>query len=207
MMNLDNYYLHATGGLLGRYNSNNSIVSILKDNKIKCKKDLGIMGGLHKPDEICLINPAEHRSDKEGMESAFENFALYSPTLVFTKDFHVEKPPLIATPELCSGDTNLYDEVRYKGELSLEKLEFITFPIWNPNYVSTAQIIIEGNIYLRCLNIFKENISIIQNEYGYSVKNIFNGEDIKLEDIDQSRNSIYKTLHLWRRGRYHDGFR
>ena len=91
MMNLDNYYLHATGGVLGQYNSEQKILNILDDGKISVAKEKKY--NQSPLQSVCLIDIRKHDPrSRSNFSSAFDLFALYSPCLLFSRDLVVNIP-------------------------------------------------------------------------------------------------------------------
>lgn len=189
MMNLENYYIHATGGFWGTKNDQNKIIDILKDGKIK-------FTGVNKnhnesPDHlICLCDttkPVLYKNKEDKYLSSFEQFVLYSPSLILSRNFEVMVPKY-QEAEDQKEVADCYDEVRCDKEISLEHLKFITFPL----FLEDREKALSNRDKLANLNIFKENISIIlENFKTIPVKNIYTGKDITIEDIDR-QIEIYK---------------
>ena len=196
MMDLDNYYLHATGGFKGEYNKRNRIIDILQDNKINTKfYQKNYQFSPNK--EICLCDPSiKENTEDIALTSSFKSFVLYSPTLVFTKDIDVFTPIF----GIDKGMADMYDEVRHKGNLSLEHLEFITFPIW-PTHVKVAM---SRASRVDDLRIFKENIEVIESNYNIPIRNIYTGKKIDSSDVERTIKYYIKHYNM---GWNYDKFR
>ena len=187
MMNLDNYYLHATGGYRGNMNEENKIIDILREGKVTNTNKNYYKSPT---DKICLCDttrPVVYIDQSDiPIASSFENFVLYTPSLVFSRNFSVEIPEY-AHWTFSPDISDCYDEVRYHGELSLEHLSFITFPIWPVNRL-TVQLSYKSK--MKNLEIFKENIEVIQKKFHtVPIKDIYTGKNLTSEAIE-------KHMHL-----------
>ena len=188
LMNLDNYYIHATGGILGQTNDENRIIKILEDGKILVNKNKGKNRNyINSPAEyVCLVDTRRHNPySKSRFLSAFDFFVLYSPCLLFSRDLEIHIPRL--SHDKGKGDmvADMEAEVRYKGDLSLDKLQAITFPIHSAyedlrigGRTNTSQ-----DRKIRHLEIFKNKIEFIENNFSnipvldlYSGRTITSGE-------------------------------
>lgn len=182
-MNLDNYYIHATGGYKGDMNAENKIIDILREGKVTNTNKNYYKSPTNK---ICLCDTTRpmvyiDQSDKP-IASSFKNFVLYAPSLVFSKNFPVEIPKY-AHWTFSQDVSDCYDEVRYHGELSLDHLSFVTFPIWPINGLT---VYLSHERKIRNLEIFKENIEIIQKDFKtVPIKDIYTGKNITVEDVER----------------------
>lgn len=184
MMNLDNYYLHATGHYEGKANRANNIIDILYGNYIlpSCSFD-----------EICLCDTTKKQKSIHGIQlkSAFIHYVEKSPTLCLNRQIKVFTPRRAITPNYDKKITDLYDEVRTKKPISLDHLELITFPIWPVHYnlQYDENIIfwgIDNSWKIKNLNIFRKNIELIKKEFSMiQVKDLYSGEDLTLDFIDE----------------------
>ncbi len=183
VLNLGSYYLHATGGIFGCENEENAIVDILKSHTIKTNESLGKgnIYALQHDDDICLCDMTKEDPHIGNLTSSFLTYALYSPTLVLSRDLKVYQPKLMEVTEPIKGTTNLYDEVRHQGDISLEHLQFITFPVfWNQNKIQN-------------LEIFKENIRVLEQEFKeVPIKDIFTGKTLTTEQLEKQIKKISK---------------
>ncbi len=190
MMNLDNYYIHATGGFRGITNNENKILNILEDGKIKT--DGRVKSDEKSPDHLtCLCDTTRPwiRVGIYSLFSSFEEFVLYSPSLVLSRDFEVIIPKYGTEPTEEIAD--MYDEVRCDKEISLEHLKFITFPLFPENRARA----LSNEEKLTDLQNFKENISVISREFKtIPVKNIYTGKDITTDDVDRQIEIYEKKL-------------
>ncbi len=185
MMNLDNYYLHATGGILGGKLEKNYIMNILADGVIKTRKERGTTGKVYNyDDELCLWDPRIKLSGIKRLLyfSSINNFIIEGPCLVLSRNINTFKPTTISCfqtrrlPRAIVGKTDIYDEVRHQGNISLEYLEFITFPIEKPKKI----IIYRDELY-----IYKEEIKLLKESFpDIKIKDIFTGNDLTEESID-----------------------
>ncbi len=185
MMNLDKYYLHATGGYKGTKNDENKILNILLEGKVKGEEENKnyYKSPIHK---VCLCDttkpivydPIYHVE----LLSAFKGFVLCSPSLAFSRDLQVETPDY-KLYTFYENESDMYDEVRYNGELSLEQLEFISFPIW-PIHRLTVDL--TNSRKLHYLEIFKQNLQVISTQYSLiETKDIYTGNTITVDDIEK----------------------
>lgn len=195
VMNLDNCYIHATGGYRGIYNDQNKIIDILADGKIKINEitknyDSSPLG------KVCLCDVRRLiLRPKRVYTSSFYNFVCCSPALIFNRDLDVSIPQYVKLPIEIEKDkenmSDMYDEVRYTGDLSLEKLKFITFPIWTENEIEKLHL----DIYrvTSSLHIFKNTFKyVMQNYTNISMKNLFTGEELKEEHFDKIKTFAKK---------------
>lgn len=185
MMNFDNYYIHATGGSFGKYNYKNTIIQILRDGKIKANASHNYE---RSPDnKICLCDPSKkiiYNCWGLSLISSFDEFVLYSPSLIFSKDLQVEVPEYLLDEQYDDIEkADCYDEVRYKGDLSLEHLKFITFPLFNFTEDKEAM---REKLRIKQLKIFQQNIQVITKEFpNILMKDIVTGEDLNCAVIDK----------------------
>ena len=133
MLNLKNYYLYGTSGIDGMFIAEGNILKILREGKIKTRKSLDLHWyACNREDEICLVDPQIKVSKFNLNNSAFNMFVKQGPSLVLSRDIPgIYKPEVITNnPRQCIqlNATNLLDEVRHKGNISLKYLEFITVP-------------------------------------------------------------------------------
>lgn len=187
MINLNNYYIHATGGYRGDFNSENTIIDILRDGKIKAN---GIRKNyeLSPMNQVCLCDTTRPLVDGKELLSAYDDFVLYSPCLLFSKDLDVKIPEYDVYDSNRCWDLNkadMYDEVRYDGDLSLEKLQLITFPIKYEKKLCPAEQT-ELYFFIEELNIYKENIKIIEKDYKtIPIKDIYTSKNITTDDLNR----------------------
>lgn len=193
-MNLDNYYLHATGGFRGNCNYKNKILKVLEDNKVKItEQNRNYQHSAMNQISLCDTTRPITKGEISGncLFSSFKEFALYSPSLIFSKDIDVIIPKYENFHIIRKKDySDCYDEVRHIGELLLEELKFITFPLWPLEEKNAFSI--KERIYN--LTIFKENISVISEKYQtIAVKDIYTGNDITVNDVDR-QIEIYQKI-------------
>lgn len=193
MMNLDNYYIHATGGFWGKYNCENHILTILADQKVRSKEIKKNYKG-SPINQVCLCDPTRkdviHLDGKGTLISSFEHFVLYSPSLLFSRDLDVVIPQYDLPG--CGEVADMYDEVRYNGDLSLEKLEGIIYPLW-PDTQGSYICMKDKKTYN--LEIFQQEIFVIRNHFkNIPVKDIFTGKDITEEDVKNQIHAYQKTI-------------
>lgn len=184
-MNLDNYYLYATEGFRGDTRNKHNILSILKDKEIKTRESLGLVKKVYnRNNEICLCDVTLSQDKKENIEytSAFEEFVLYGPTLVLSKNIKVYQPQLLETKKAKFPNTDMYDEVRHIGNISLENLEFIVYPIYRQQFSNTIGY---GKIlHSEYLKYFYEELKVIKKmQKKIIVKDIYTGENITPSDV------------------------
>lgn len=192
MMNLDNYYIHATGGFWGKYNCENHILTILADQKVKAQEIKKNYKG-SPINQVCLCDPTRkdpmHINGKGSLISSFEHFVLYSPSLLFSRDLEVVVPQYDLPG--CGEVADMYDEVRYNGDLSLGKLEGIIYPLWpdeQANYISIQ------NQKIYNLEIFKQEIFVIQNYFkNIPVKDVYTGKEITEEVVERKIRDYQKA--------------
>ncbi len=206
MMNLDNYYLHATGSYEGVYNGLDDILLVLKEGKLLTRIDRQISTnlGLNNDNELCFCDPSKKKNN-ESLVSSFSRYIERSPALVFPKSFEVFTPKQI-NPEDCQdqkGTTDLYDEVRHIGSISLENLKFVTFPIWPidyiPEYDDEDLEEFDNQSKLKQLNIFFDNIAIIESEFKtVKMKDIYTGIDLNTSYVKEKIKIYEKELNMRR---------
>lgn len=188
-MNLNDYYLHATGGYLGMDNEDNIIIEILKSGKILTPESRNQRSlTLSYDNEICLCDP---RKNTEKIEySSFVLYPMCGPTLVLDREIEVYTPDFNA--DYTKGSTDLYDEVRCKGDISLSHLKFITFPIFDSlTKTPKKNTAISSPAKLEYLNIFEENIKIIENDFSFvPVKDIYTGKTITAGEVRQKLKTL-----------------
>lgn len=183
-MELKNYYLHATGGYKGLKNDENKIIQILDAGKVKSTEETK---NYHKSpkNKVCLCDPTKpivyDPIYHVELLSSFKGFVLCSPSLVFSRNLQVETPEY-KLYTFYENESDMYDEVRYNGELSLEQLEFITFPLW-PIHKLTVEL--TNSTKLRYLEMFKQNLQVISKQYQIETKDIYTGNTITVDDIDK----------------------
>ena len=190
VMNLDDYYLHATGGGYGIANDKCRILDILEEGKIKAKCDKNYSQSPNTKICLCDTTKPELSIDSIALFSSFKIFVCYSPSLVLNRNLQVETP-IYCREILFDSEqerkADMYDEVRVDNEISLDHLEFITFPIWtnkSPNKETIKQ-----------LNIFKQNIDVISKEYKkIPIKDLYTGKDITTDDVDRQIEIYQKRL-------------
>ncbi len=195
MMNLDNYYIHATGGFWGTKNKENKIIDILRDGKISVNS----INKNHKesPDnQICFCDttrPVLYKNKNNAYLSSFEHFVLYSPSLILSRDFDVIIPEYGDNNEEegKKGLADCYDEVRYDKDLSLEHLKFITFPL----LLEDRKKVLSDENKMSNLKVFKKNILVISKEFKtIPIKDIYTGHDITVEDIEKQIEIYQKKV-------------
>lgn len=206
MMDVDNFYLHATGGILGRHIEKNCIINILTDGEIKTRENTGIKAkSLNQDNELCLWDP---KIKFKGINkflylSSINNFITEGPCLVLSRDINTFRPTVKVIikkeeKETCIGITDIYDEVRHQGNIPLDYLEFIAFPIEKPKKMRT---------YRDELFIYKKEISLIKRNFpDIKVKDIFTGNDLneesitnKIEELEQKQYRKMVLHSLFRR--------
>lgn len=133
-LNLENCYLHSTGGNHGIYNKKNLILTIVRHGAIDPNFQENPIIYLSDPNKKEII------SEKKRLSSCFKNYVEKSPTICLDRDLEVKEPNYTYTYR-GGNDTFLYDEVRHKGKINIDKFKLITFPIWPIGY----ELI--GNIY------------------------------------------------------------
>lgn len=198
MMKLDQYYIHATGGYKGINNDKNNIIKILHDGKIKAD-------GIEKNCEdspkncICLCDvtrPVIQGSAGYSLASSYKDFVLYSPSLLFSRDLEVQIPKYDNYhPHNWDPNTaDMYDEVQYFGELSLDKLQLITFPV---KYSKELYPSHDSGLYffISDLMLYRDNIQSIEKDYNtIPIKDIYTGQIIHSSDIDQEIEDCKKRM-------------
>lgn len=184
MMNLDNYYIYATGGYYGKVIYRHGILNIMKDGEIKTRESLDYDGrGYNRNDEICLCDVTlnQEKKGKIEYESAFESFVLKGPSLVLSKKIEVYQPQLLEKKQAKFTHTDMYDEVRHIGNISLDYLEFITYPIKVPTKEMNSS---EKIIRLENLKYFSKELAIIRRKHkNILIKDIYTGENITSKDV------------------------
>lgn len=199
-MNLDNYYLHAIGGWLGygytKYYKSDKLINILREGKLKADGQ-NRNHSLSPINEICLCDPAKkirYKENGERVESAFEEFVLCSPSFVFSKDLDVYVPQFESAETRKDRTKAEYDEVRYRGKLSLEKLEFIAYPLWEwyEGMIGEAD---KRNKCLNDLSLCFQNLDILEKEFEtIKVKDIFTGETVNKDLVRKKWATFQRTL-------------
>lgn len=186
ILNLEPYYLHATGGMFGCENEENAIIDILRSHTIKTNESLKEENkyALQNDDDVCLCDMAKTDPHIEKITSSFITYVLYSPTLVLSRNIEVYQPELMEITEPIKGTTNLYDEVRHQGDISLDHLQFITFPIfWQQDRATDQKI--------ENLEIFKENMEVLEHEFReIPVKDIFTGKILTTKQVESQIKKI-----------------
>lgn len=175
-MNLDNYYLHATGGYYGQYNSKNRIIQILEDESIKpgIEKNYG-MSPINK---VCLCDPSLYQKVITTANFSFDSFVLYSPTIVLSRNLSVLPSNMHA------------DEVRHFGNISIENFKFITFPLWPEDTRLKKDFNVVEN-----LKIFKSNILTITKDFNtIPIKDIYTGKNITADEVERQIEVFQKKL-------------
>ena len=194
MINLDNYYLHATAGALGKTAVNQSIIGILKDREIRTKEDRGYTAIKYSRDnELCFFDPSIKRTGIKKLfyYSALELYAYHGPCLVINKTFDTYRPKLVTiykkeTETNIIGTTNIYDEVRYKGNISLDNLEYITFPLYTPKDFKENNIVPIEHLeeFLKTMKVLEQNFPNVL------VKDLFTGSIITSEEVDKKIDDL-----------------
>ena len=184
-MELKNYYLHATGGYKGLKNDENKIIQILDAGKVKTTDENKNYDKSPK-NKVCLCDPTKpivyDPIYHVELLSSFKGFVLCSPSLAFSRNLQVETPEY-KLYTFYENESDMYDEVRYNGELSLEQLEFIAFPLW-PIHRLTVDL--NKSTKLCYLEIFKQNVQMISKQYqSIETRDIYTGNTITVEDIDK----------------------
>ncbi len=177
MMNLDNYYIHATGGCWGEFNDHCNLLKILVDGKIR---STGITNNYKTSSKYknhtYLCDPQKSKTPVGNHICSFDEFVLYSPSLVFSRDLPVK----YIGPSKNSNDE--YDEVLYDGDLSLDKLQFITFPLWPKKY---DDIMMTDEDKIKNLELFRDHLVILAHEFKtIKTKDIFTGKDITPKEVN-----------------------
>lgn len=203
-MNLDNYYLHATGSYEGNYNGLDDILLVLKDKKLLTRADRQIRVDLamNHDNELCFCDPSKKKKN-ESLISSFSRYIERSPALVLPKNFEVFTPQQFSLDDCCDkrGVTDLYDEVRHIGSISLENLEFVTFPIWPidyiPDYDDKELKSFDNQSKLRHLNIFLDNIKAIEKDFKtVKMKDIYTGIDLDSSYVKEQINVYEKKIKI-----------
>lgn len=191
MMNLDNYYLHSTGSYEGIENFSDNIIKILT-----CKR---IQAEFH--NKVCLCDPTKREVVIDGLKSrsAFIHYAEKSPTLCLNRKIKVQTPTLDVQVNASIGITDLYDEVRHEGDISLKHLELITFPIWpldyNLQYDKAGVPNVDVLWKIKNLNIFRDNIEMIKEEFStIKIKDLYSGVDLTTDFVDERIKQFTKTI-------------
>lgn len=203
MMNLDNYYLHATGGYEGYDNHLNEILLVLRDKKLLTREDrqANINFGCNNNNELCFCDPTKKNNSNLSLVSSFSRYIERSPALVFPKDLDIFVPKKCSEEDCWNntGVTDLYDEVRHIGSISLEKIEFVTFPIWPidyiPDYDDVHLNIFNTKSKLWHLNIFLDNIIEIEKDFKtIKMKDIYTGVALDSSYVKEQIKVYKKTL-------------
>ncbi len=181
MMNLNKYYLYATGGYKGEVIYRHSILQIIEDHEIKTKEILDYVGkSYNRSDEICLCDVTLNQDKKGKIEyaSAFENFVLKGSSLVLSRNLEVYQPQLLQTTKVKYPATDMYDEVRHIQDISLDGLEFITYPIYKGTDAYKYKFEIQK------LEYFYKELVVIKRKYSHIlVKDIYTEENITPKDV------------------------
>lgn len=200
MMNLDNYYMHATGGYDGEFNYKNRIIDILREGKVKASEISKNYDGISPRDSICLCDttrPVVYDRNGDTLFSSYEHFILNSPSLLFSRDLKIKIPEYdnyYETQAWNSNKSDCYDEVRYYGDLTLEKLKVITFPIFKEKTDEQSDKY-EEMYKIQELQIFRENINIISKEFSLiQIKDIYTGKNITVNDVDRQIEVYQKKI-------------
>ena len=208
MFNLKNYYIYGTSGLNGSRIMNSKIIEILRDGEIKTRESLGLSSAMCNYDnEICLVDPSIKVKGFKRFKylSAFESFAIRGPSIVLSRDIDNIYRPVIRSRnyDSCKKEhsTDMLDEVRHVGNISLTNLEFITVPLkapfklrlYNCDYIERLK---------DCLPLVKQ----IEEEFPkVKIRDIYTGipvtnseiiERIKKEESQQNK-SLIKTLFYY----------
>lgn len=192
-LNLNDYYFHATGGPRGFYNKEHRILQILADGEIKTNESMRIHGDeMNKDNEICLIDNRKtinNCNDSRKYQNALGYFCADAPTIVIDRNISVYEPPACLTSEIGiyrKGESIMFNEVRHEGNISIDHLKFLFFPISLEKHpffrYSLQQQIMK-------LNIFKYDISVILENY----KNI---KIFDLYDLDTEVTEDYVTSKI-----------
>lgn len=131
---LNNFYIHSIIG--PKKYTLKKLDSILNSGCIKSRslqnvKDDGF--GYHRFDDICLTDPTKSKIDHT--YSAFDLFISNSISLILSKDIKVYRPIVKPKREISSREkviglcTNIYDEVRTRDYIGLEKVKGIIVPV------------------------------------------------------------------------------
>lgn len=192
MMNLDNYYMHSTGSYEGFNNNKNWVIDILNCQSIH---------PLFFHNKVCLCDTTKEEIILDGvkLKSAFIHYVEKSPTLCLNRNIKIFTPVLDVTVNYEKQITDLYDEVRHKGNISLEHLEMITFPIWPLDYDLQFDKDLTSNMSvlwkLKNLNIFRDNIEMIKEEFStIKVKDLYSGVDLTTDFIDERIKQFTKEI-------------
>ena len=200
MNRLKDCYLYGTDEIHGDGFENSAIISILKDGEIKTRENLGIKLGIscNKDNEICLIDPRKKRKGIKQLScrSAFRLYVLYGATLVLDRNIETFNPPVKNYPNeqeaKIMGVTDLYDEVRHSGDISLDHLQGILYPI------SMYRLFVH-NIFSyesRIVHMYEEIEFIKENFPEIEIKDTFTGKKIDIvktkKKIDKIKNKVTK---------------
>ena len=178
MINLDNYYLHATGGFHGNKNSAYALIEILKTGKISTDDSIIRNYNISPKKEICLCDPRVKSPDIiPTYLSSFDHFVLYSPTILLPRSIKIYQPYFSEE----NGETDMLDEVRCKEDITMDKFQGIVFPI-NREEVKQHEIskeIKDLKIYRYCIEFLNQNYSELPK------KDIFTGENVTVEMVNE----------------------
>lgn len=188
-MNRSKYYIHATGGYLGLYNSHKNILKILRSGEIKSFDDKG----------VCLCDPTKSSHVTNDLKSSYKLFVMWGPAIFLNKNINVQEPTYGDNINSFTQETDLCDEVISYDNISLEKIEFITFPIPNDYFLKkvifkdpyTGRLFIRD--YIKELSTYKEIIENIKKKYpNIPIKNLYTGKYIDDCELIKARISILK---------------
>lgn len=187
-MKLKDYYLHGTAGIYGKYYKLHTILLVLKDQELRTRKSMGddAPNPFFNNDEICLCDPRIKLNyfNKDKFFSAYKVFIERAPSLVLRRDLEVFRPEIITKKDKeYIGSSNMYDEVRHKGNIPMSYLEAITYPI------STEEDTDK-------LDTFGDQILYIENRYpNIPLIDLSTGEPIDLETVKKRKEKVYQKKY------------
>ncbi len=184
MMNLDNYYLHATGGYHGNKNNAHALIDIFKLGKISKDNTYNYNYDRSPVNEICLCDP--RIKSIPSYLSSFEHFVLYSPSILVSRDIEVYTPYFTEEETNDNSVSDMLDEVRCKSDIFMSNFKGIIFPIERKDFSS-----VNINDEISNLCIYRECIEFLENNYSMIPRyDTFTLEPITIEQI----NNKIKTL-------------
>ena len=197
MNRLKDCYLYGTTEIWGTGLEKSAITNILKNGEIKTRESLGkeSLNSCNNDNEICLIDLRKKRIKQIKCYSAFRLYALYGATLVLDRNIETFNPTItgnLSDETARMGFTDLYDEVRHSGDISLEHLQGILYPLsmyrlFVPNIFSYES---------RMVHMYEEIEFIKENFPEIEIKDTFTRETIDIvktkKKIDKIKNKVTK---------------